>query len=980
MGKDRVGTAGIDIRVNNILGRVIQDFGLKDCWPTRHSDDPGHTHLYRSGSSRLDRFYIHKSKDSSVIHIAKIVVPFSDHCCVWLRVKTGAGDSTNTRNRRTHWKLNTTMLNEEEYIERVRKFIVHAGKHPLKKESSSLWWESVFKPGVKKISIDYGRQRKQWQKKTDRFYQEALEIAAVQPETHHQQLHSFRELQQEIQGWNCRKNKGVLIRSRAQCVQSSEEPSSYHFARERKKKAASSIESITKPDGSVITDATVIKETVIEFFNNQFNDITVSRREKEQSFNKDLSPTNLPLCTVKTLEAEITPSEVVTAINEMKTNKAPGIDGLPLEFYLKFWPELSESLVDTFNDAIRRGGLTKSQATALVTLIPKTTNPKSPRDYRPISVLCSDYKILAKTLSRRLEPTLQETIEHMQKGRIRGRGTQDVLLDVRDIVKLLESQQCRGALIAADFAKAYDKVARDLIWHNMQCLGYPTIFINMLKVLYVGCSAIVNYGTGATESIACTASIKQGCPLSVPLFLFYMEPLLRRFQAELTGIQAVKSKIKVRGFLDDVTIFAEARDDVHLAGSILEDFCSWTGARLNTEKTTITGIGAWNTFQDWQVDWATCTTEAKILGISFSSSIEKTIEEEWTRACRATVGVLKGHTHRILTIHDRAAIARDLGISKCVHLARVLPCPEKIATHILNDTVRFIWKGSLERTKREVIYRAEKEGGLNFPQPAVKFRALFAATNLSSLTAKPSTDAVATDVQRYWLAFHLKKELPLLTKNTQPYSILNFPPFLEAFVTDVQALIKAKEEIRSKGTTARNAYNILIADLKSPGKMELKWPEVKWEDVWTTVKRLPSKEKDFIFRLNHDVLPTKARLLRTQLATNGLCQFCRQDNESLMHLFVSCPWKKPLKRTLLKTPEELGFTDLQDHELLFMDLPKNPRKQQGVKATLAYFQLLWTHRDHRELPSPEDVEGKLRAAIRSDARNDHRSPSQPNYE
>ena len=95
-------------------------------------------------------------------------------------------------------------------------------------------------------------------------------------------------------------------------------------------------------------------------------------------------------------EGEVTLAECTRALKSFKRSKSPGLDGLPYEFYNRFWDLLGPDLVATFNDSLARGSLSFSQRTGLITLLYKKHDRLDTKNWRPISLLCTDYKILAK--------------------------------------------------------------------------------------------------------------------------------------------------------------------------------------------------------------------------------------------------------------------------------------------------------------------------------------------------------------------------------------------------------------------------------------------------------------------------------------------------------------------------------------------------------------------------------------------------------
>uniref|UniRef100_A0A8C9X2A1 Reverse transcriptase domain-containing protein n=1 Tax=Sander lucioperca TaxID=283035 RepID=A0A8C9X2A1_SANLU len=104
------------------------------------------------------------------------------------------------------------------------------------------------------------------------------------------------------------------------------------------------------------------------------------------------------------LDAPITNVEISQAISSMQSGRAPGPDGFPVEFYRLFSHKLVPILNSLFKEIISTGKLptTMTQATISV-LLKKDKDPLDCGSYRPISLLCCDYKILTKVLlARRL--------------------------------------------------------------------------------------------------------------------------------------------------------------------------------------------------------------------------------------------------------------------------------------------------------------------------------------------------------------------------------------------------------------------------------------------------------------------------------------------------------------------------------------------------------------------------------------------------
>lgn len=104
------------------------------------------------------------------------------------------------------------------------------------------------------------------------------------------------------------------------------------------------------------------------------------------------------------MEAPILVSEVPKAINGLSNGKAPGQDGYTTEFYKCFSKEIAQLLIILYNDIIKRQCMPPTMRTAIISLVPKPgKDPLITKNYRPLSLLNSDYKLFAKILANRLE-------------------------------------------------------------------------------------------------------------------------------------------------------------------------------------------------------------------------------------------------------------------------------------------------------------------------------------------------------------------------------------------------------------------------------------------------------------------------------------------------------------------------------------------------------------------------------------------------
>ena len=257
--------------------------------------------------------------------------------------------------------------------------------------------------------------------------------------------------------------------------------------------------------------------------------------------------------------------EIKEIVLTRKKNKAPGMDGIINEFYMKYWNVIGEEFTEMVNEAIERG-VTETQGTAIIKLIPKKRNPETVKEYRPVSLLCGDYKIVAAAIANRLQKNFKNTVGNWQVGGIRGRKIEDNIAAFRDILELYWEKGRPGAIISLDLEKAYHLVNRDTLWKIMSRMGYGEKFIGWLRALYNRPRIKIENKGDFTESIDGRISLRQGCPASMNLFALFIEPLLKRLDKDLEGVSFGKEGARVKAMVDDVTVLVSSNEDVKKRG------------------------------------------------------------------------------------------------------------------------------------------------------------------------------------------------------------------------------------------------------------------------------------------------------------------------------------------------------------------------------------------------------------------------------
>lgn len=127
--------------------------------------------------------------------------------------------------------------------------------------------------------------------------------------------------------------------------------------------------------------------------------------------------------------------ECAEAVYNMKLNKSPGLDGIPIEFYKMFWKRIKLYIYESLVRSFEVGELSSSQRASVLSLIHKKGTLINLDNYRPISLTNCDYKILAFVFAKRLQTIMNKLINKNQTGYIKGRFIGEnarLVLDIYD--------------------------------------------------------------------------------------------------------------------------------------------------------------------------------------------------------------------------------------------------------------------------------------------------------------------------------------------------------------------------------------------------------------------------------------------------------------------------------------------------------------------------------------------------------------------
>ena len=184
------------------------------------------------------------------------------------------------------------------------------------------------------------------------------------------------------------------------------------------------------------------------------------------------------------------------------------------------------------------------------------------KNWRPISLINVDAKIISKVLAKRLEKVLPVIIHADQNAFVKGRSIFDAVRTIDDMVDYTKRNNLSGFLIAIDFEKAFDTLNFNFLIRTLHKFNFGPSFIPWIRVLYNNVSSCVMNNGFTTAPFMLGRGVRQGDPLSPYLLIIALEILAERIRSDskIQGFRIGEEMVKLSLFADDMTCFLRDGD------------------------------------------------------------------------------------------------------------------------------------------------------------------------------------------------------------------------------------------------------------------------------------------------------------------------------------------------------------------------------------------------------------------------------------
>ena len=399
----------------------------------------------------------------------------------------------------------------------------------------------------------------------------------------------------------------------------------------------------------------------------------------------------------------------------MENDKSPGIDGIPIEFYKVFFPIIKNDLKYIYNKVLFNLQTTpKIWNQAIITLIPKKTeNLEELKYWRPISLLCTDYKILTKILSNRIREILPNIISIEQNCSVPQRTIFNNLFLIRDLIKYKTEKNDNFYLVQIDQEKAFDKIDRPFLFKTMEKLGISKTFINFIEILYKQNTSTITNNGFLSENVPMLRGLRQGCSLSLPLYVIQGEITTQNINKDqnIIGITIPnqRKKLKISQYADDSNFFLQNEESVKKVLNYFQKLQIATGSTINYEKTTVLPINTDQTSNlPQQIKIKQRYETTKILGIQFNENLQVANSLNWTKIIEKITHQINKLSQRILSLKGKVQIINTLILSKISFLSNTFPIDLQTTLIIQEKIFKYLWNNKHEQIARKNHFSPKK--------------------------------------------------------------------------------------------------------------------------------------------------------------------------------------------------------------------------------------------------------------------------------
>ena len=934
------------------LRALKDDCGFVDTFRELHKTKIQFTYTSPTNyRARLDRIYIHRTMTSSLAAVSIIPTSFSDHDLYIVeyqssddRIKWGPGN----------YKYNKKLLENKENLNEVKQAWLEWRKHRHKYQTILEWWDAGKRMLVRNILIPMSKRIKQKQcTEMDNLRKQLREEHAKTANNANRIL----DLKQRLTTLEEAEMAGAAIRSKAEWQEKGEKPTKFFFGLEKQRGKEKQIYQLKNDNGDLLENKEDILKYTKDYYERKFTAEPTDSRSMEMLINS--LENRLTDEQNSHLNQPFTMKELNCVKTKLSNGKSPGNDGLSCEFYKQTWHFIVQDLLDVFNYIFLSGELPLSMTQALVTLIYKNKGDRLElRNWRPISLLCVDYKILTSMISHRLEPVLPLLIHPDQACAVKGRFIEDHLICIQDIVDYAAQFPSKSMICALDLEAAYDRADHFYLNKLLHHLNFGHRLETLMKVIFSNMYMAISINGARTGFLKQSRSIRQGDPAAMSIFILSVEPLANiiRRDNQLSPIRMPNQQPRAMiQYCDDATFFSESSDDLQKLKVHTDLFEKGSGAKFNQQKTEILLLGRWTQNEKDKLPQECIKESVKILGVWFGHRAAELNQE---RILEKIDKITEAWKDIPLSIQGKKLIINLKILSQLYHVVRVTGMTQNLQKEVQKRIIKFFWAPKkMNLVSYRTLQNSIEKGGQMLP-------------NLDEINKAILAERISKilNTEKQWkghFIFRLGFSLRKLDFNFA--SPLHRHTFQQTAVTATIAAVY--RDLDNEVTDWKTeTFKTLKSRLHEDAPIRPLRPR-DYSETWITINETATnrKARDLSYLIAHESLPIADILVRRGLNIEDKCGLCGANGETLEHLFITCPMVRELKREMEARMNWLGGRTLSEEEIIFHEGIVKMRKKDRTLISL-YKHTIWIIRAlkyYGQIHDGQDIRNKLLHMYRS---------------
>lgn len=464
-------------KARNTFMEIVENHELIDVWRALNGDakqysccQPNSDSAKWKKFSRLDMFFV---SSGFINHVSKSVMQTgfeSDHSFVifdinFLTEKRGAG----------YWKFNSAFLYEKSFVTAANAIIeeqlVRTDLNP------DLHWQAIkgaFIEFSKKYGCDRAKQKRTEFQQVETILDNIKIMIEELPFVDENTKEEFEKAQAKRDSLLLQKVQGIIMRSKEKFYEQGERSSKYYFSLEKNNARKKIMTRIRNSDDHLITNQKEILLHQSKYFRKLYKSNAAIQFKLNNTLHRKLTVQQKG-----NLEAEISLGDLTEAVKSMANNKSPGLDGLTVEVYKMFWAKIGRIYHKAILFAKEQGTLNLAMRRGVITLLPKRDRDQTYiENWRPITLLNCDYKILSKALALRLQTVLPSLISFDQTGFMKGRNIVDNIRKTIEAVNHSYMNKQKSLIMTTDYQKCFDMLEHSAIWGSLRYFGFGEEYIS----------------------------------------------------------------------------------------------------------------------------------------------------------------------------------------------------------------------------------------------------------------------------------------------------------------------------------------------------------------------------------------------------------------------------------------------------------------------------------------------------------------------